>query len=229
MLGNSGIVVRDRGTRRSWRTRKQKPRPPLANFGGFTGWYPQKNFYCLNNLTSIKIGPNSTQSPQLLKTRNFFLATPLVVTQRQPKQVIEWSHRATLGLDPKCAKDKFQNFKMNTMSLVALHTRIQCSQRFKNANACKFTAPCRITKTCNKNNYWRLRKNRRSWSLNSNTLDRTLLFDNRLNLYTNSVNFSDPISSHRSSNSAKTVDANTVGPNLWHRCSLLIHRVKSAW
>jgi len=38
---------------------------------------------------------------------------------------------------------------MNTLSIVALNTRIQCSQRFNNVNVeYKFTASSRIIKTC---------------------------------------------------------------------------------
>jgi len=37
----------------------------------------------------MKIGPNSIQNPDISKTRNFFLATPHVTTQREPKHVIE--------------------------------------------------------------------------------------------------------------------------------------------
>jgi len=37
------------------------------------------------------------------------------------------------------------------MSIVALHIRIQCSQRFKNVKvSCKFAAPSRIIKPCHK-------------------------------------------------------------------------------
>ena len=80
------------------------------------------------------------QNPWNPPNTTFLSGYALATMQRQPKQVIEL--RAMLGLDPKRSKGKFQNFKMDTMSIVALHARIQCSQRFKNVKNITYLRFC---------------------------------------------------------------------------------------
>jgi len=58
-------------------------------FREFKGSYPTNEFLLLKNLTCMKLGPNSMQTPKFPKTRNLVLSTPKATMQSQPKQVIE--------------------------------------------------------------------------------------------------------------------------------------------
>jgi len=91
----------------------------------------------------MKISPNSMQNPRNPQHMKFLSGYALSTIQTQPKQVTKYSHRATLGLDPKSSKGKLQNFKMNTMSI-----------KFSAVNDSKTSTSlqvyCRIIKTCHK-------------------------------------------------------------------------------
>ena len=82
----------------------------------------------VKNLTCMKIGPNSMQNSRNPQDTKFLsgcasgnLTETTETNHRIKCQSYVWD-RAMLGLDPKGSKGKFQNFKMNTMSIFALHT-----------------------------------------------------------------------------------------------------------
>ena len=77
----------------------------------------------------MKIGPNSMQNPWNPQNTKFLSA----YAPFDHAETVETGHRVksqiyVIGLDPKRSKSKFQNFKLNTMSIVALHTQVNDSE-----------------------------------------------------------------------------------------------------
>lgn len=107
MLGNSEIVVRNRGTRRS----------TIGIFRGIYGIIPPIEYLLLKNLTCRKIVPNSMQNhPKSPKHKVSFRLRPWQPrrdkrdSRNRPSKNVTGSQRYTLGLDTKRSKGKYQNF-----------------------------------------------------------------------------------------------------------------------
>src|SRR6218665_3295993 len=105
---------------------QQRQRPPLAYLGVY-GIIPLNQFLLLKSHLYENRSSFNAKVPKSPKHEiSFWLRT------WRPRR-----DRATLGLD------------LIVVSIVALHTRNQCSQRFINVNvAGRFTPPSRIIKTC---------------------------------------------------------------------------------